>query len=639
MVGVNKKKSKKVNLLKDQMFLTKKYVDMNDPIYDSEIEDENCFYTVVNAEEIEYSQKVCDMKNKMFEDVNILSFEEFEKKCDLLIDNFFLSNNIQEFIEDIKSLNVKIYNDYLVLQLIRKSFDKDDESQMNVSCLLNILNITKLITPEQVQRAFEKILLSLDDIKLDCPLCYDIFLKYLRFSILDNIIDKNYIFKLPTAFFDTLGIFNVSENELRENVMKEKELLMKEALHEEEIEEKNDVTNVNEYYADDKNIKDKNNHNINDTTNVNGDTNYNMNDNDNINNSHHVNSNSNNNHNNNNNYYDMYNNNIELADEKKKLKDEIWNDTLLWVLDLNIKKVEDEKKEFKKKSRDFLIDFFNDGDTNEVIEFLNNSNNLFYHEFIRISIIESFSKNNICRKYISYLLDNLCEKYVSKTDIVIAFIRIIGYIDDYEIDFPQAKEMTCKFLLRCIYDDVLYPAFLSDIYKLHIGGVTGMMICNKTQQRINDKSKLNLNNISFIWDEDDTYEKMKLKRKINNTLLEYFYSYIDEEEFYLYVDEFLPLYHDLCNYVVKKIFVLNVDINNNDLNLSYKLVDHLFNKNIISEKNVEGGLREVLNSIKDIMLDIPKYPEDLKKIITHLLTKKYITQQLYDEAQGVITTV
>ncbi|KNC37958.1 hypothetical protein PFLG_02865 [Plasmodium falciparum RAJ116] len=164
MVGMNKKKSKKVNLLKDQMFLTKKYVDMNDPIYDSEIEDENCFYTVVNAEEIEYSQKVCDMKNKMFEDVNILSFEEFEKKCDLLIDNFFLSNNIQEFIEDIKSLNVKIYNDYLVLQLIRKSFDKDDESQMNVSCLLNILNITKLITPEQVQRAFEKILLSLDDI-------------------------------------------------------------------------------------------------------------------------------------------------------------------------------------------------------------------------------------------------------------------------------------------------------------------------------------------------------------------------------------------------------------------------------------------------------------------------------------------
>ncbi|SOV19558.1 conserved Plasmodium protein, unknown function [Plasmodium gaboni] len=638
MVGMNKKKSKKVNLLKDQMFLTKKYVDMNDPIYDSEIEDENCFYTVVNAEEIEYSQKVCDMKNKMFEDVNILSFEEFEKKCDLLIDNFFLSNNIQEFIEDIKSLNVKIYNDYLVLQLIRKSFDKDDESQMNVSCLLNILNITKLITPEQVQRAFEKILLSLDDIKLDCPLCYDIFLKYLRFSILDNIIDKNYIFKLPTAFFDTLGIFNVSENELRENVMKEKELIMKQALHEEEIGEQNEVTNVNEYSADDKNIKDKNNHNINDTTNVNGDTNYNMNDNDNINNSHNVNSNSNNN-NNNNNYYDMYNNNIELADEKKKLKDEIWNDTLLWVLDLNIKKVEDEKKEFKKKSRDFLIDFFNDGDTNEVIDFLNNSNNLFYHEFIRISIIESFSKNNICRKYISYLLDNLCEKYVSKTDIVIAFIRIIGYIDDYEIDFPQAKEMICKFLLRCIYDDVLYPAFLSDIYKLHIGGVTGMMICNKTQQRINDKSKLNLNNISFIWDEDDTYEKMKLKRKINNTLLEYFYSYIDEEEFYLYVDEFLPLYHDLCNYVVKKIFVLNIDINNNDLNLSYKLVDHLFNKNIISEKNVEGGLREVLNSIKDIMLDIPKYPEDLKKIITHLLTKKYITQQLYDEALGVITTV
>ncbi|SBT80363.1 conserved Plasmodium protein, unknown function [Plasmodium malariae] len=599
----NKRKCKKLNLLKDQMFLTKKYVDMNDPIYDSEIEDENCFYSILNAEEIEYSQKVSEMKNKMFEDLNILSFEEFEKKCDLLIENFFAGSNFQEFIEDVKELNVKKYNDYLVLQLIKKSFDRDDECQINVSCLLNILSITKLINAEQVQRAFEKILLSLDDMKLDCPLCYEIFLKYLRFSTLDNVIDKNYIFKLPTAFFDNLGIDNLNEQELRLFNAKENDT----ALNEEQAHEEMNNINMNHTQDSKLALEASGSNGSSSVGEKNGE------------------------------HYDMYAQNLEDVEEKKRVKDEIWKDTLLWVLELNMKDVQKEKKEFKQKSRDFLVDFFNDGDMNEVIEFLNNTNSLFHYEFIRISIIESFSKNNICRKFISYLLDNLCETYFFKGDIIIAFVRIIGYIDDYEIDFPQAKEMICKFLLRCIYDDVLYPAFLSDIYTLHIGGVTGMMICNKTQQRINDKKKLNLNNINYIWDEDDTYEKMKLKRKINNTLLEYFYSYIDEEEFYLYVDEFLPLYHDLCNYVVKKMFVLNVDINN-DLNLSFKLVDCLLKKNFISEKNIEGGVIEVLNSLKDIILDIPKYPEEFKKIVTHLLQMNYISQEIFEDASKEIET-
>ncbi|GAW82513.1 hypothetical protein, conserved [Plasmodium gonderi] len=604
-MSTNKRKSKKLNLLKDQMFLTKKYVDMNDPIYDSEIEDENCFYTVVNAEEIEYSQKVSEMKNKMFEDMNILSFEDFEKNSDTLINNFFVSYNFQEFIEGLKELNVKKYNDFLILQLIKKSFDKDDECQINVSCLLNVLNITKLIIPEQVQRAFEKVLLSLDDIKLDCPTCYEIFLMYVRFSTLDNVIDKNYILKLPTGFFDALDIDSWDENEL--GLLNSQE---------------NDQVADEDSYLTENNQENKMEDKLNTSnrqllTNAEEHTNGGSSTNEDSSNTNLLEK------------YDMYAQNLENVEEKKKVKDEMWKDTMLWVLDLNIKQIQKEKKEFKQKSRDFLVDFFNDGDTNEVVEFLSNTNSLFHYEFIRISIIESFSKNNICRKYISYLLDNLCETYYFKNDIIIAFIRIIGYIDDYEIDFPQAKEMICKFLLRCIYDDVLYPAFLSDIYKLHIGGMTGMMICNKTQQRIHNKKKLNINNINYIWDEDDTYEKMKLKRKINNTLLEYFYSYIDEQEFYLHVDEFLPLYHDLCNYVVKKMFVLNVDINN-DLNLSFKLVDYLLSKNFITEKNIEGGVMEVMNSLKDIMLDIPKYPEEFIKILNYLLQKKYIGKNTFD---------
>ncbi|CAA9989573.1 conserved Plasmodium protein, unknown function [Plasmodium knowlesi strain H] len=601
----NKRKSKKLNLLKDQMFLTKKYVDMNDPIYDSEIEDENCFYTVVNAEEIEYSQKVSELKTRMFEDMNILSFEDFEKKCDTLIDNFFGSYNFEKFIEDLKELNVKMYNDFLVLQLIKKSFDKEDECQINVSCLLNVLNITKLINPEQVHRAFEKVLLSLDDIKLDCPSCYEIFLKYIRFSTLDNVIDKNYILKLPTGFFDSLELDSWDEQELALQNSKESEHAVDKA------DFPNATVSTNGTVSTDGTVSTNGTISTDGAPATDGDATTKLDEN------------------------HMYAQNLENVEEKKKLKDEMWKDTMLWVLDLNMKQIQKEKKEFKQKARDFLVDFFNDGDTNEVIEFLNNTNPLFHYEFIRISIIESFSKNNMCRKYISYLLDNLCETYYFKNDIIIAFIRIIGYIDDYEIDFPKAKEMVCKFLLRCIYDDVLYPAFLSDIYKLHIGGMTGMMICNKTQHRIHNKKKLNLNNINYIWDEDDTYEKMKLKRKINNTLLEYFYSYIDEQEFYLHIDEFLPRYHDLCNYVVKKIFVLNVDINN-DLNLSFKLVDYLMNRNFITEKNVEGGVIEVMNSIKDIMLDIPKYPEEFLKILNYLHEKKYISQGMFDSASEEI---
>ncbi|VWU50605.1 conserved protein, unknown function [Hepatocystis sp. ex Piliocolobus tephrosceles] len=618
-----KRKNKKINLLKDQMFLTKKYVDMKDPIYDSEVEDENCFYTVLNAEEIEYSQKISNMKNKMFDDLSIISFEEFEKKSESLINSFFFNFKFEQFIGDLKDLNVKKYNDYLVLQLLKKSFDRDNETHIAVSCLLNLLNITKLIIPEQVHRAFEKILLSLDDIKLDCPECYEIVLKYLRFCTLDNVIDKDFIFKLPSAFFDTLEINKWDEKEigLYNNNVKENEL------NNYNIEEINTNRMEDNQYNDAKNV-DMVDNILNDSTKENSVSSrrmYNV-----------ANTTSDNN------IVDEVDENDEnneyTEEEKKKMKKEaIWKNTMLWVLKLNLVEAEKEKKEFKKKTRDFLIDFFNDGNTDEVIEFLNQTNSLYHYEFIRISIIESFSKNNLCRKYVSFLLDELCGSYFFESDIVIAFIRIIGYIDDYEIDFPNCKEMLCKFLHRCIYDDILCPAFLNDMYRLHIGGVTGMMISNKTQQRINDKKTLNMNNIDHIWDDDDTYAQMKLKRKINNTLLEYFYSYISEEDTFLDLDEFLPANHDLYNYVVKKIFVLNVDINNDTLQ-SLKLVEFLINKKFITLKNVEGGLIEVMHALKDIILDIPKYPTHLKNIITQLLNKKYITQDVFDTVSKGIDT-
>lgn len=581
---MSSRKYKKVNLLKDQMFLTKKYVDTNDPIYDSEEEDENCFYTVVNAEEIEHSQKIANIKKQMINGPRLLTFEEYEKKCDAMISNFFETYNMQLVVDEIKAIDMKQYNDYFVLQLIKRSFDHDDECHSNVSCLLNILDITKLITTEQVYRGFEKILFSLEDIKLDTPACYEIFLNYLRFSILDNIIDESYIYKLPIFFFDNLDIQSL-DKQARE-LAKEYAEDMKTGNEEASTTIGNKLLTKKKLEVDKSELK----------------GNYSL--------------------------------HMDKGNDTRKTKEEIWKETLLWLLDLDILQKEKEKKQFREETRKFLAEFFNDGDSNLVVEYLSNSDRLFHHEFVRISIIESFSKNNICRKMISYILDTLCEHCISKDDIIIGFIRIVGNITDYEIDCPQASEFVCKFLLRCIYDDVLYPSFLSDCYRLHIGGEAGMSICNKTRISLNDKKQINFNTIDFIWNEDDRYEQMKIRRKINNTLLEYFYSYIEEEECYLYFDEFLPTKHDFCKYIVKKIFIFNLDINN-DTKLSLKLLNYLIKKKVLTECDVENGIKDILDSLEDILLDIPKFPIEMEKVMLQLLSCQLVSSEFCDSAMQV----
>lgn len=571
----NKKNNKKVNLLKDQMFLTKKYVDINDPIYDSESEDENCFYTVLNAEEIAYSQKLSEMKNKMNTDMTLITFEAFEKKCEVLLSSFFYERKVQDVVESVKEIEVKTYNDYFVFQLIKKSFDYDEECQTNVSCLLNALNLTNLITPEQVQRAFEKILLSLEDIRLDVPSCYQIFLNYLRFAILDNVIDYTYIYKLPIFFFDQLEIASLTYDTIEERLS--------------QIPENDETLHGNEYNKQGKNEEEDG---------VDADYNFDK-------------------------------NSVGKSSSGKKFK-EVYRETLEWLLKINIKDVEKEKMEFKEKTRNFLIDFFNDGSISEVVEFLDSTNQIFHHEFVRISIVESFSKTNICRKMVSHILDCLCGRQISKNDIILGFLRVIGEVDSYEIDCPNAREYVCKFLLRCIYDDVLYPAFLSDAYRIHLGGITGMSICNKTQQRINNRKKMNFNNLDYIWDDDDTYETMRMKRNISNTLLEYFYQYIDEEECFMCFDETLPINQDLCDYIVKKIFIQNMDIHE-ESSLSLKLLDYLYRKNYIENANIEQGIQIIVNSLEDIILDIPKFPQEMKTILKALIERKYITDDFYDE--------
>lgn len=582
------RKHKKVNLLKDQMFLTKKYIDTNDPIYDSEEEDENCFYTVVNAEEIEHSQKIAELKKQMTDNPQLLTFEEYEKKCDVMINNFFETYNMQSIVDEIKEIDMKQYNDYFILQLIKRSFDRDEECHSNVSCLLNMLNITKLVTEEQACRAFEKIVFSLDDIKLDTPTCYEIFLKYLRFSILDNIIDGNYIYKLPIFFFDNLDIERLDEEARQLAADYEDEVKSSDTVTKTEQEENGlDVSSKKEVAADPLETE-ENNSTCNDKSN-----------------------------------------------DSKGTSDEVWKSTLLWLLDLDVLQKEKEKKKYREDTRTFLSEFFNDGDSNLVIEYLNSSDPLFYHEFIRISIVESFGRNNICRKMVSYLLDILCEKYISKSDIIMGFTRIIGNITDYEIDCPQAKEFLSKFLLRCIYDDVLYPSFLSDCYRLHVGGEAGMNICDRTRMSLNDKKQINFNTIDFMWNEDDLYEQMKIRRKINNTLLEYFYSYMDVEECFLYFDEFLPLKHDFCKYIVKKMFIHNLDINP-DMKMSLKLLEYLMKKMMITEQDVEDGIKDILDSIEDIILDIPKFPIEMEKVMLHLLSQQIVTSTFCDAAIEVL---
>ncbi|KAJ1614007.1 MA3 domain-containing protein [Cryptosporidium canis] len=181
-------------------------LDKKDPVFDSESEDENVSYSVMDVEKRERMVEAfswspqgrgTDLECK-------IPIEEFRIRIKNLCQDYFLDFKTQDFINGLKCISCPSLHNLVVVIAIRMALDYSLSVQQQVSALLTILKDSHLITQQQIEDGLEKLIQSIDDICLDAPYSPERLECLVDCAILDGIIPSNFRCRYPESFLSKL---------------------------------------------------------------------------------------------------------------------------------------------------------------------------------------------------------------------------------------------------------------------------------------------------------------------------------------------------------------------------------------------------------------------------------------------------
>mmetsp|Transcript_4044 Transcript_4044/g.5624 ORF Transcript_4044/g.5624 Transcript_4044/m.5624 type:complete len:396 (+) Transcript_4044:110-1297(+) len=160
-------------------------LDPADPNYDSEEETEDVIY-VSNGDGT--SPKITNRP----EDIGpMLSLSEYKRRIIVTLEEYFLSEDLDEVERSVVELESPEYNYELVKRAINLSLDKRDHERELVSRMLSAL-YPKVLKSNDVAKGFERLFEMIDDIQLDAPSAKNVVAAFLARGVVDEI--------LPPAF-------------------------------------------------------------------------------------------------------------------------------------------------------------------------------------------------------------------------------------------------------------------------------------------------------------------------------------------------------------------------------------------------------------------------------------------------------
>ncbi|KAH7648879.1 hypothetical protein FG379_002349 [Cryptosporidium bovis] len=181
-------------------------LDTKDPVFDSESENENVSYSVIDVEKRERMVETFSWspQGRGIETGCSMPIEEFRVRIKNLCQDYFLDYKTQDFINGLRLLSSPSLHNLVVVIAIRMSLDYNVTVQQQVSALLTILKDARLITQQQIEDGLEKLIQSIDDICLDAPFSPERLESVVDCAILDGIIPENFRCRYPETFLNKL---------------------------------------------------------------------------------------------------------------------------------------------------------------------------------------------------------------------------------------------------------------------------------------------------------------------------------------------------------------------------------------------------------------------------------------------------
>mmetsp|Transcript_4485 Transcript_4485/g.10918 ORF Transcript_4485/g.10918 Transcript_4485/m.10918 type:complete len:498 (-) Transcript_4485:88-1581(-) len=252
-------------------------------------------------------------------------------------------------------------------------------------------------------------------------------------------------------------------------------------------------------------------------------------------------------------------------------------------------------KEFKLQASHCLDEYFLNLSVDEVTSRLKEIGMKPYqHELVKKAITTSFSRQDEggARECILNLFQHLTNSgALSKDDLQWGITRLLGQLDDLELDCPRAAELTIEFLTCMVADELVSVPFLRRCRSLRIGGPTGLRVIDAAQRKTPEYCKKHLGTTQF-------------KRELNTMILEYFNSG-DEAEFGRCVRDLAPLTNERSAELIRKVMALAMERSGAECEQALKLLVWLCRHEELSADAFELGFDELYKRMPDLLLDVP----------------------------------
>ncbi|KAK2712532.1 programmed cell death protein 4-like [Artemia franciscana] len=264
--------------------------------------------------------------------------------------------------------------------------------------------------------------------------------------------------------------------------------------------------------------------------------------------------------------------------------------------------------EINKAIHPVLLEYFDNGDTNEVL--LAFEDIAFSGKKYRVVVdaIElSMDHKPSHREMISVLISDLYNWFLSERDIERGLDQLLSNLPDLVLDFPEAPVILGNFIGRFIADDCLYPRFIRNY--------EGKVKCPLAKQALVRADVLiSMNHgmvrLDNVWGVGGGYRPVRSLIKAMNLILKEYVTSRDEKEAARCLKDLeVPHFHH--ELVYEAIMYVLDSCNANVEDLIIQLLKHLYDTGTLTYDQLKAGFQRVLDEIDDIIIDIPN--------VTHLL--------------------
>lgn len=258
-----------------------------------------------------------------------------------------------------------------------------------------------------------------------------------------------------------------------------------------------------------------------------------------------------------------------------------------------------------------IVEYFEHGDTNEVImslEELNLGN--VRPALVALMIQLSLERKPSHREMCSVLLSDCYDRILEEKDYEKGFILLLESIADISLDTPEAVTWIGNFAARCVADDCLAPRFLQDDQKSP---------SPKAQECLLHASSLlkmphGLVRLDNVWGTGGGMRPVQsLVKQIQLLIQEYLVSGdVHEAERCLRDLEVPHFHHEL---VYEALLVTIEDMHDTTIDALVKLLKMSEASGVLTPQQIQRGFERVYSEMSDIVIDVPQAYPVLERIV------------------------